>query len=400
MSVVTAAVMTTERPDSRLPHILDRLRALAPAVVRDEGNPWKTARAAWAAAGPDATHHLVVQDDVRIAAVLPAAIAGLTRSFPDAAFAFYAQGDTNCGFRVRMGAFGGDRLVEASGRDWIPAQALLLPRHLCDALASMPADADRDDDEVLAALLFRSRLRCRVGIAVPNLVEHDDDPAGGFNRHDGLRRAACFAGEQAPWQAPARPAWDGPGWAEVSVVLGRDGTRLDWGVYDPGQPRRLRQIYFPWRVGVPHAGLSPVTVAELAEQLVADAGPGARMDGAVLRRAALFEYAVAAVLHGVAWRNWWRGGRPAAALVDGALPDAALAALWRSCGALPAVPDVAVPDVAVPDVLVPLGHAALRAGTELTGVAPREEFHERLSEWFHATRWALSRPLWSRAEQE
>src|SRR5947209_11655393 len=117
MSHVTAAVMTCDRADNRLPHIIDRLRPLRPALIRDHGNPWKTARAAWSAAGPGATHHLVVQDDVRISRLLPDAVQRLADAHPDLGVAFYAPWNTNCGYRVRMAALGGECLVEASARD-------------------------------------------------------------------------------------------------------------------------------------------------------------------------------------------------------------------------------------------------------------------------------------------
>ena len=168
MSMVTAAVMSTDRSDSRLPHILEQLAPLRPVVVKDRGNPWMTSRAAWSSAGPQATHHLVVQDDVRITPALASTVVELAAAYPDGAFAFYAQWDTNCAYRVRMAAFGGDPLVQASSRDWVPAQGLLLPREVFAAIAELPDDADRDDDEVLAALLYRSALARPVGITVPN----------------------------------------------------------------------------------------------------------------------------------------------------------------------------------------------------------------------------------------
>lgn len=393
MPVVTAAVMATRRPDSRLPHILDRLRPLNPQVIHDRGNPWKTARAAWGAVAPRATHHLVVQDDIRIAPGLPDAVVSLATSLPEVGFAFYAQWDTNCAYRVRMAAFGGDHLVEASARDWVPAQALLLPRHLCEAIAAMPEDADRDDDEVLAALLYRSELRCPVAISVPNLVEHDDDPMLGYNHEDGLRRATCFLPDRATWPRRTDLPADGPGWREVSVVLAAGGARLDWGILVPEQPRRLRHIHIPWRLGVPHAGLDPETVVGVGKQVLSEVdwrGAAGALPDESTAAAAVAEFVAAAVLHGVAWRHWWRGGRPAAALRADAPADTALLSLWR-CGRLPDVPQ---------EVVTALGHRALHAGAELDGVSDLEEFHSRLTVWFHANKSSLPRSMWANSERE
>lgn len=384
---VSAAVMTRERADSRLPHVLDRLRSLDPLVIRDRGNPWKTARAAWGAARPGVTHHLVVQDDIRIAPALADVVRDLALRFPDRGFAFYAQWDTNSSYRVRMAAFGAEPMVQASAREWVPAQALLLPKRVCDLVYAMPEDHSRDDDEVLATVLYHREPGCDVGITVPNLVEHDDDPDLGYNSEHGLRRTACFAGEDVTWRAPAKMTWDGQGWDEISVELGPAGTRLDWGLRQRDKPIGFRQIHFPWRVAVPHCGLSPELVAQIGEEVLGDGGaaPAAwtGRDEDPLARAALFEYAVACVLHGVAWRNWWRGGRPPADLKRGRTADAALIALWRSCGDLP------MPS----DLLTNLGWHALLAGTELGGAVAQEEALASLTAWFHATRWGISWPL-------
>lgn len=386
MGRVTAAVMSNDRPDSRLPHILDRLGPLDPVVVRDRGNPWRTAREAWLAAGPEASHHLVVQNDIRISAALPAAVEQLAAALPDAAIAFYCQWDTNSSYRVRMGTFGGDTIVQASAREWVPAQALLLPRRVCEAAAHIAEDVNHADDEVLAELLYLSADGCPVGITVPNLVEHDDEPKHGYNQAAGLRRTACFAGDQ-PWLMPAPGQWDGPGWNEISVLLDPTGAQLDWGIRAPWRMRWLRRIRFPWRHAVPLCGLRPEEVAAVGERTLLSVGLNPRQAGgepaATFRLAALFEYAIAGVLHGVAWRNWWRGGRPAGELRRSPATDAALATLWRSCRDLP------LPG----DVLTELGHQALHAGARLDGVRSQEESHARLVEWFRTSKWSLSMPL-------
>ena len=389
MGTVSAAVMTTERADSRLPHVLDRLRSLDPLVISDRGNPWMTARAAWSAARPGVSHHLVVQDDVRIAPALASAVRDLAAGFPDKAFAFYAQWDTNSSYRVRMAAFGADPAVQASAREWVPAQALLLPKRVCDLVRAVPEDFSPDDDEVLAMVLYYSEPGCEVGITVPNLVEHDDDPGLGYNSQHGLRRAACFAGEELTWRTPPAMTWDGQGWDEISVTLGPAGTRLDWGLRRAGRLRRYRQIHFPWRTAVPHCGLSPEHVAQISQDILNGSGAvpvtDAAEDDDPLPRAALFEYTVACILHGVAWRNWWRGGRPSSDLRRSKTADAALIALWRSCRNLPLPADL----------LTSLGWDAVLAGTELGHAATQEEAHARLTTWFCSTRWETSRPLWS-----
>ncbi|MCM0640389.1 hypothetical protein [Cellulomonas wangsupingiae] len=371
---VSAAVMDNDRLDTRLPHILERLAPLDPVVVADRGDPWRTSREAWSSIAPDATHHLVVQNDVRLAPDLLDAIAVLMAAHPDAGFAFYAQWDTNCAFRVRMGALGGDAVVEASARDWVPAQGLLLPRSACETLAGLPPDADRDDDEVLARVLFYAVEPVRLGLSVPNLVEHDDDPRLGFNARDGLRRTASYAEHAGPWSDLPETTWDGHGWEEIGLGMSAEGAHLDFGLHAPAEPQALRQIRVPWRRVVAEVGLAPGDLHDLARTLVAEVGPA---PAAGPDPEALHEYAVACALHGVAWRSWWRGGRPAGTWSRSALVDAALVSLWRSG---------ARTDGLDPQDVLPLAHRALAAGARLDGAVAAPEAYARLTRWFRTTR--------------
>lgn len=371
---VSAAVMSNGRVDGALPHILERLAPLRPTVVSNRGNPWRTARAAWAAIAPDATHHLVVQDDVRIAAHLPETLRRLATRYPDTGFACYAQWDTNCAYRVRMAALGGDRVVEASARDWVPSQGLLLPRRACEDVAGLADDLDSDDDEVLAARLYESGHRCRIAITVPNLIEHDDDPMLGFNSAHGLRRAAAYVEDPAVWRDPPAATWDGQGWDEASVLNRPEGSYLDWGRYVTPEPRSFRQIRTVWYDAVAQVGIDAAAIEAIGKRVLGEVGLSP-VAAAPEYAAPLREYLAACALYGVAWRHWWRGGTAATPRRD-AVSDAAMLTLWR-CGTRLALPE---------DLALAAAWSAFDAGTAVDDVPDGERLYLALARWLRVTR--------------
>lgn len=173
-----------------------------PVVVWDEGRGlWDTARRAWLAHDPDATHHLVLQDDVVVCRDL---IAGLTRALeqvptsPVTAFTMR--------YRVKPPA---RAKVAASTDPWfrdtrsLSGQAIVLP--VAD-IAAVVKYGDRshrkyDDQKILE---FYTRRRVDVWHTVPSLVDHLDAADGnhtlleGNDRPErGRRKAIRFLGETA-----------------------------------------------------------------------------------------------------------------------------------------------------------------------------------------------------------
>ncbi|MEU8566787.1 hypothetical protein AB0C51_00225 [Streptomyces pathocidini] len=158
-----------------------------------EGPPTalRSAMKAWSAVEPEATHHLVLQDD---AAPCPTFFDLLEESIvalPEAAIAFFTSWNSRNGAVVRRGALLGARWARAA-REYTPTVALLLPAEIARGFADY---ARRQSDDWPDDVVMQRYLRARgipTYLTVPNLVEHDEFPSVARNDHHGLRRAACF----------------------------------------------------------------------------------------------------------------------------------------------------------------------------------------------------------------
>ena len=152
----------------------------------------RTAAAAWAAVAPDATHHLVLQDDVLLAEGFFEHARAAARAAPTDAIAFYANWNSRNGAAVRTAAL--------SGADWVwaldeytPCVALMLPAAIAAGYAAFAAadDAGWPYDVLMFRYLRSTGTRTR--ITVPNTVEHSGIPSIAGNVAHGLRRSALFA---------------------------------------------------------------------------------------------------------------------------------------------------------------------------------------------------------------
>ncbi|MEV4412420.1 hypothetical protein [Catellatospora sp. NPDC049609] len=130
--------------------------------------------AAWSAGVADATHVLVIQDDVILSdTFLPTVLAGI-ELLPDAALAFYAHNDSPNGALIRLSAAAGADWVEAiTEADYLPCQAVLMPVPLVRRLTEFmrPLVGLRfDDDDVLAQFLTTAGVPTY--LSVPSVVNH------------------------------------------------------------------------------------------------------------------------------------------------------------------------------------------------------------------------------------
>jgi hypothetical protein len=156
----------------------------------------RTARAAWAAIEPGATHHLVLQDDVTPADDLLHKIRRSVEARPQHALAFFAEWGCRTSNLVRVAALCGHRWVEIVDF-YVPTQALVMPAPVAEALAehfsSLPEDTP--DDHAIHGYL--RKLGVPAWVSVPNLVEHDDSPSLIGNGPYGLRRSTCLVDDSA-----------------------------------------------------------------------------------------------------------------------------------------------------------------------------------------------------------
>jgi hypothetical protein len=197
---LSVVVMTHPR---RLDHAQTLAAALRPHpvdIVLDpdpDGPPesLRTAVHAWAAAG-DATHHLVMQDDVVVTNGFIDHVLQDVVAFPEAALAYFAHWSCLNGAAVRLGALLGVPWVEAIP-EWTPCLALVLPRRVALGFAEFGLfdhHESRRDDNVMQ--LFLTSKGVPTYLSVPCLVEHAPMPSLLGHDPKGARKAACFLGDR------------------------------------------------------------------------------------------------------------------------------------------------------------------------------------------------------------
>ena len=199
---LSVAVMTHPR---RLVHAQTLAAALHPHpvdIVLDpvpDGPPesLRTAVRAWSAAA-DATHHLVLQDDIVAAEGLVEQVMHDVVEFPEAALAYFAHWSSLNGMAVRLGALLDVRWVEAIP-EWTPCLALVLPRRVALGFAEFGLShhqEPRGDDQLM--LLFLTDKGVPTYLSVPSLVDHAPLPSMLGHDPKGARKAACFPAGPLP----------------------------------------------------------------------------------------------------------------------------------------------------------------------------------------------------------
>ncbi|MBP2702778.1 hypothetical protein JOL79_03045 [Microbispora sp. RL4-1S] len=199
---ISVAVMHHPRRADRLPRLVRSCAPLRPRVVTDPDpsgppSPLRTAKRAWAAVAPGATHHLVLQDDVTLTPGFAGLLNGAVAQRPRHAIALYSNWNSpQNSYHVRRAAAAGSPWAPLSPAEWTPTQGLVLPadqaRELAEFLAPIP-DAIRDDDEMVA--LFCAERGIRPLATVPHLVDHADEPT--LAGHAGSFHATVYADGQA-----------------------------------------------------------------------------------------------------------------------------------------------------------------------------------------------------------
>lgn len=211
--VLSAAVAC--HPDRLTParRLLTGLRPV-PAVLCVDPEPagpavfTRAGALAWRAAPPEATHHLVLEDDVTLAPNFIGRVRALIAASPDAAIGLFANWGSLTGAAARLVAIRGGRWAPVID-EYMPNQGLVLPaavgRRLADFLAH---EADPEVQTDLLILPFLRRIGVRALVPVPNLVEHDALPSLAGNGPQGLRRSCCFgAGLDAGLGAVGQDDW-------------------------------------------------------------------------------------------------------------------------------------------------------------------------------------------------
>lgn len=267
----------------RIPALLAACRPLPVRVVTDpepDGppSPLRTAKRAWAAIAPGATHHVVLQDDILPMAGFADYLHQALAANPDDGVTLSVQQTSpRNSYAVRRAAMAGRPFAEMSAVEWTPTLALALPaahaEELAGYLAELP-DSYVDDDHLVTS--FCAERGIRVLATVPNLVEHADVVSLSVYGDEGRRPVTVYeehwkipptwwAGAgRLPVPAPERP--DGGGLA-VELRESRCGLRP----LSPGAGEPLEHPFtWEWR---DHADLAGVRAEEVVAAWRAAGGP-------------------------------------------------------------------------------------------------------------------------------
>ncbi|MFD9538596.1 hypothetical protein [Streptomyces sp. NPDC060022] len=245
---------------------------------RPDDPPWalRTAVEGWRRAGPHATHHLVLQDDVSLCAGFAGHLHEALRARPDDALSFFTDWNSRSSGLLRQAAL--------NRRSWapvisafVPTQAMVLPSEPALELSGfMREHAEPGEPDDVAALRFLRSAGIRPLMSVPSLVEHLDVPSIVGNNHLGVRRAACFLPEPPSalrWdrgvlESRATPYVRWPG-GDVFCLVDRTGTDQDWD-RTPAAEFLAERGCSPAAVGRALAAVPPGTLSAEAAGAVPD----------------------------------------------------------------------------------------------------------------------------------
>lgn len=199
------AIMAVEQRLSHVEHMLSTLgHKAAVSVDVERRGPWPGWCAAWDLAGvsdPEATHRVVLQDDVLFGVDFPAAMSACVAARPDEVISAFLP-------RRSVEKAVDEGLSWVATRRFLWAQCVCIPVALGDAIISWVAEHEGEhpewtySDDVRLGAGFKALGR-RVFVPVPNLVEHIGDALVGKSTlgHNGppeRRRARAWVGTEKP----------------------------------------------------------------------------------------------------------------------------------------------------------------------------------------------------------
>lgn len=190
---LSTAIMTHPARADEAAALAASLPELAPVVVVDRSEPGSgnlgNALRAWARIGEDATHHLVLQDDVLPGEDFAEQVRRAVAARPEDAVSLFCEWGSRSASLVRAAAWHGWGWARAIDL-YTPSQGLVMPRAAAEGFAALD-DTGGPDDHALVRYL-RDKDISNV-VTVPNLLEHDDRPSLTANGFQGRRSSACAA---------------------------------------------------------------------------------------------------------------------------------------------------------------------------------------------------------------
>ncbi|MDM7887706.1 hypothetical protein QUG98_04485 [Curtobacterium sp. RHCJP20] len=193
---ISISIMAHPRRASEAEALAVKMRHLPTRIVYDPdpdgpASTIRAARLAWAPWRRDATHHLVLQDDVFPHQFFEEQVLRATDAQPDALLSFFSEWGSFTSHALRVAAIAGRSWVTQPDT-YLGTQAVLMPAAAAKQFASDLRDVSEDvpDDHAIHEFAYRHGLRHYV--SNPNLVEHDVGQSLVGNGVQGARRATVF----------------------------------------------------------------------------------------------------------------------------------------------------------------------------------------------------------------
>lgn len=192
---ISAAVVTHPRRRAEAAALAASQPGLGFEVVEDPDpdgprSALRTARLAWRRSDPDATHRLLVQDDMRLAPGFARSVRDAVAAQPDRILCLFTEWGSRTSPAVRLAALAGAGWAPLLD-PYVPTTAVVLPTAVAHALAEFPAAPDEPDDVLLSRFVRAHRITPLV--SCPNLAEHEQgDSLVGNDVLLGPRRATLF----------------------------------------------------------------------------------------------------------------------------------------------------------------------------------------------------------------
>lgn len=159
---------------------------------------WRTARRAWSAVSPDATHHLVLQDDLVLASGFAETLTAAIESRPRDAISLFVEWGSRTASAIRVASVHGRSWAPVVD-DYIPCAALVLPTQIARGFSRFAAETSSESDPDDVVLLdYLASVGVQPVALVANPVEHDLVESVVGNTIMGLRRSVNFVDRPAP----------------------------------------------------------------------------------------------------------------------------------------------------------------------------------------------------------
>jgi hypothetical protein len=173
-------------------HLELDLQVVVDPAPDEDGGALRTARLAWAAVAPGATHHLVVQDDTVLCPRFWDHLERAILARPDQALSLYTEWGSQTSYAVRLAALSGSAWAEVI-EQYVPTQALVLPADVARAFGRYAGYSGPHDD--FAMRLFLASAGVPTLVTVPNLAEDARLPSVVGHDYLGERASVCFLAE-------------------------------------------------------------------------------------------------------------------------------------------------------------------------------------------------------------